>query len=715
VIDAHLTNGAPGIGDYFYGDLRRPFTVAGMWGLQRVIDPSGCPMMGLDGRVCGTPLPAPTVTLTAPAVGANVSGDSVTVSANASDTAGIKNVQFQLDGVNLGSPVTTAPYSLSWNTKLATDGVHVLAAVATNSNDVSSTASIPVVVDNTAPVVSLTAPLAGATVSGTTVALAADASDNNAVAAVQFKIDGALVGAEDVSAPYSASWDSTAVADGTHTVSAVARDTAGNTATSAYTVKVSNAPAPVGSGLVAAYGFNEGTGTAIGDASGRGNAGTAANTTWSTAGKYGGALSFNGTNSMVSVANTASLGLTTGMTLEAWANPSALGTTWRTLILKEKPAGMAYALYANNNTGKPNGQVDVGGEQNAIGTSGVPLNAWSHLAVTYDGTALKLYVNGTLVSTTLVVGQINLSNGALRIGGNTIWNEWFKGLIDEVRIYSRPLSATEIQTDMSTPVGGGIPAPADNTAPSVSMTAPASGATVSGSSVTVSANASDNVGVVGVQFKLDGNNLGAEDTSAPYSVGWNSTTATNGTHTLTAVARDAANNTTTATSVTVTVSNAAAPPPPAGTVLLGNAATESKIDSNAAGQAEAFKTTAATTGSVTQLRVYIDAGSTAGSVVVGLYTNNAGHPGTLLTSGTITAPAAGQNNTVTVSAASVTAGQTYWIAVLGPTGTLKFRDRGAVGAANSETSQQTALTSLPTTWTTGSSFADGLLSAVGIG
>jgi len=58
--------------------------------------------------------------------------------------------------------------------------------------------------------------------------------------------------------------------------------------------------------------------------------------------------------------------------------------------------------------------------------------------------------------------------------------------------------------------------------------------------------------------------------------------------------------------------------------------------------------------------------------VIGLYTNNAGHPGTLLTSGTITAPVAGQNTTVTVPAASVTAGQTYWIAVLGPTGTLKI-------------------------------------------
>jgi hypothetical protein len=110
----------------------------------------------------------------------------------------------------------------------------------------------------------------------------------------------------------------------------------------------------------------------------------------------------------------------------------------------------------------------------------------------------------------------------------------------------------------------------------------------------------------------------------------------------------------------------------------------------------------------------VDAGSTAGSAVVGLYSNNAGHPGALLATGTITAPTAGQN-TVSVSSASVTAGQTYWIAVLGRTGTLKFRDRGTVGAGSSETSQQTALTSLPATWTTGTSFSDGLLSAVGIG
>ena len=76
-------------------------------------------------------------------------------------------------------------------------------------------------------------------------------------------------------------------------------------------------------GLVAAYSFNEGSGTTVGDASGTGNNGTTSNTTWSTSGKYGGALSFNGTSARVNIPNSSSLQLTTAMTLEAWVNPSA--------------------------------------------------------------------------------------------------------------------------------------------------------------------------------------------------------------------------------------------------------------------------------------------------------------------------------------------------------------------------------------------------------
>ncbi len=118
--------------------------------------------------------------------------------------------------------------------------------------------------------------------------------------------------------------------------------------------------------------------------------------------------------------------------------------------------------------------------------------------------------------------------------------------------------------------------PSDTTPPTVSISSPANGSTVS-ATITVSATASDNVGVVGLQFKLDGVNLGAEDTASPYSTSWNTTSASNGSHTLTAVARDAAGNRTTSSPVTVTVNNA--PPsdttPP--TVSISSPATGSTV------------------------------------------------------------------------------------------------------------------------------------------
>src|SRR5439155_14717615 len=118
-------------------------------------------------------------------------------------------------------------------------------------------------VDGTAPTVTLTAPADGATVSGT-ITVSANASDNVGVAGVQFLLDGAILGAEDTTAPYSISWDTSTATSGTHVLKATARDLAGNTATSAaVTVTVSAARA----GLVAAYGFNEGAGTAAADAS----------------------------------------------------------------------------------------------------------------------------------------------------------------------------------------------------------------------------------------------------------------------------------------------------------------------------------------------------------------------------------------------------------------------------------------------------------------
>jgi hypothetical protein len=108
----------------------------------------------------------------------------------------------------------------------------------------------------------------------------------------------------------------------------------------------------------------------------------------------------------------------------------------------------------------------------------------------------------------------------------------------------------------------------DNVPPTVAMTAPTNGSTVSGSAVTLSATASDNVAVANVQFLLDGNPLGTPITAAPYTLSWDSTTATNGSHTLSARATDTAGNSATASAVTVTVSNTAPSAPIVDTTVV---------------------------------------------------------------------------------------------------------------------------------------------------
>src|SRR5207248_783343 len=117
----------------------------------------------------------------------------------------------------------------------------------------------------------------------------------------------------------------------------------------------------------------------------------------------------------------------------------------------------------------------------------------------------------------------------------------------------------------SSPASATTPAASDTTPPTVSITPPANGAPVKGT-VIVTASASDNVGVVGVQFLLDnGVNGSADVTTAPYSVSWNTATVSDGSHKITAIARDAAGNSTPSAPVTVIVNNNAPPPPPPAT------------------------------------------------------------------------------------------------------------------------------------------------------
>jgi hypothetical protein len=304
--------------------------------------------------------------------------------------------------------------------------------------------------DPTPPTVSLTSPANGATVSGT-ITVSASASDNVGVIGVQFQLDGANLAAEVAVAPYAVSWNTTTAANGTHSLTAIARDAAGNKTTSAaVSVTVSNAPVP--------------------------------DTTPPT------------------------------VSISAPANAATVS------------GSITVSANASDNVGVVGVQFQLDGANlGAEDTTSPYSTTWN--------------------TTTAANGAHTLSAIARDAAGNK--------------------ATASVSVTVSN----------DTTPPTVAITAPANGANLSGT-ITLSANASDNVGVVGVQFQLDGANLGAEDIASPYSTTWNSTTVANGAHTLSAIARDAAGNKATA-SISITVSNV---PPTSALGVDVDASTQFKVE-----------------------------------------------------------------------------------------------------------------------------------------
>jgi hypothetical protein len=203
--------------------------------------------------------------------------------------------------------------------------------------------------------------------------------------------------------------------------------------------------------LVVAYAFDEGAGTTAGDASPAGNPGTVVDATWTTAGKHGGALAFDGyTAARVSVPDAASLHLTAAMTLELWVNPSAATAdgSWQALVYK----GLDTYLLATLSGGVPVAGGTVNGAAVLASGAALPLNTWTHLATTYDGKTLRLYVNGALITRQRVTGVLADSTEPLEIGGSLADGGLFAGLIDDVRVYASVLTPAQIRTDMETPV-----------------------------------------------------------------------------------------------------------------------------------------------------------------------------------------------------------------------------------------------------------------------
>jgi hypothetical protein len=178
---------------------------------------------------------APTVSLTTPANNATVSG-TTTITASASDNVGVSKVEFYRSGVLL-SATNVAPFNYAWNTTTVANGSYTMTAKAyDNTGNVGTSANVLVTVNNlvsdtTAPTVSVTTPATGATVSGT-VSVAASASDNIGVSKVEFYVNSVLA-ATDTASPYTYSWNTALVSNGTYSVMAKAYDAAGNVRQSA--------------------------------------------------------------------------------------------------------------------------------------------------------------------------------------------------------------------------------------------------------------------------------------------------------------------------------------------------------------------------------------------------------------------------------------------------------------------------------------------------
>ena len=385
--------------------------------------------------------------------------------------------------------------------------------------------------DGEAPSVLVIEPASGATLTGPT-RLAATAADNAGIVGVQFRLNGVAFGAEVMVPPYEMTFDPAAYANGTYHLMAVARDSSGNQAISRpISITISNPdlipPAITGPTVTGV--------TNIG-----------ATLAWSTD---------EASDSQVEYGTTTAYGSSTPVdsTLVTSHSVTLSGLQASTLYhfrVKSKDAAgneatsgdFTFTTAAEADTTAP---VISAVTSTAITPSGATLT-WStdeasDSQVEYGATTA--YGSNTPVDSTLVTSHSVTLSG---LQASTLYH---------FRVKSKDATSNLGTSPNMTFTTSAEP---DTIAPTVAVTAPVSGTTISGT-IIISAEASDNLSVVGVKFVLDGNNLGAEDTAAPFQISWNTATAPNGIHVLTAVARDAAGNQTTSSPVTVTITNTETP------------------------------------------------------------------------------------------------------------------------------------------------------------
>lgn len=456
--------------------------------------------------------------------------------------------------------------------------------------------------DNIPPTTSITAPINGATVSST-ITISANASDNVGVAKVELYIDNALFGT-DLNSPYTFSWNTTSSANGSHTLQAKAYDAAGNVGTSTIVnVTVNNPdtqPPTVPTGLtvtgvttssislawspssdnvgVTGYKIYRCTGicapnTQIGTAAGTSYVDTslAASTTYS----YAVAAYDNAGNT--SAQSSAVQGTTQGTLGNGCYN---IGGAWQAIAFTTQ-SNNTFTLTFNATPGSSGMDAVTGVSTNLAAqytdlAAIVRFNSSNDIDVmnssTYQSQTTMPYTPGTLYYVTMTV-NVPAKTYSVSVdpqGGTTstlATNYQFRNTQSGANSFSYLNGFDDVGTHMICNVA--VAGQQDTTPPTISITAPINGATVS-STVSVSANASDNIGVTKVEFYLDGT-LEQTDLNSPYTWSWNTTGVSNGSHTLSAKAYDAAGNIGISSNVAVTVSNpdTQAPTVPTGLGIAG--------------------------------------------------------------------------------------------------------------------------------------------------
>jgi hypothetical protein len=378
---------------------------------------------------------------------------------------------------------------------------------------------------------------------------------------VEFLVDGNVAGS-DTSSPYSFSWDSTSVVDGEHWVAARTTDAQGRiNTTTPVVVNVSNAgpPPPPVPGLLSI------------DAT-KSVDGRSAVTTPALGATQTGDLVLAFVSSDGPVGQTATVSSTGGL---AWSLVRRANTRAGTSeIWKATAPGSAASIGVTSTPSRlgydQSLTVIAFASASGVGASSGAGAATGAPRTTLTTTAAGSWVFGTgndwddATARTLGAGQVMRHQWVDTGVGDTFWAQ--------SQASPTPNAGTVVAIDDTAPTnhqwnmaavevlpGSQSPPPPDTAAPQVMVTDPQAASTVSGI-VAVGATASDNVAVTRVQFKVDGQALGAPDTSPPFQTSWDSRTAGAGSHTITAEASDAAGNTGVSTGVTVTVDNSAPPP-----------------------------------------------------------------------------------------------------------------------------------------------------------